>query len=83
MAKALDVLKRMVRLVEGKKIPEREIHRILNGTVINGGGVYRNGSLYQDDKVQNLSADKINVMEWPKAVAKAALKPKPEPKLFD
>ncbi len=90
MARVIDFLKRLIKLVEGGKVSEAKMHEVFNGSVLDttgGVGVYQDGNLALGKGVIPLSPDRITGIHWPEPAAlpqpKApppVLKPKPEPK---
>lgn len=79
MAKAKDVLKRLVVLLDNGRVKEADVQAVLNGALINGMGVYCDGDIVRDGRRKPLNADAINSIAWPKADKPPAPKP-PAPK---
>ncbi|KKN32364.1 hypothetical protein LCGC14_0814700 [marine sediment metagenome] len=69
-----DVLTRILKLVSAQKVPDDNIHKILNGCIINGEYIYRNGMLEKDGRLTTLSPDRIEMIE---PAIKSNLPPKP------
>ena len=74
MARAKDVLKRMVVLMDQGKLTEEAVHTLLDGMCVNGTHCYQGGSLKSlaTGAVTTLSPDKMVSI-----VATAPAKPKP------
>jgi len=78
MAKAKEVLRRLVRLADSGKLSDERINGILNGMHINGTHEYVDGRLkdLRTGAISTLSPDRINTVLWP---SEASAKPQ-EPK---
>jgi len=76
MAKSVDVLKRLVRLMQAQKVKETDMHAILNGAIVNGGWTYQDGSIKNNatGRVETLSPDRIVSFVWPVPAKKAPAK---------